>query len=331
MKVAVTGASGHVGGNLVRALLAEGHEVRALYVQDCRPLEGLPLEKQTADVLDPSSLERAFEGMDTVFHLAGRITIHGDPDGTVWRTNVEGTKNVCDACQKKGVRKLVHFSSIHAIQHNPWDSPLDETRNCADDGRGPCLTYDRTKSGGEHQVQEAVKKGLDAVIVNPTAILGPIDYKPSAMGAVVLLLARRQLPGLVDAGFDWVDVRDVCAGAMAAAKKGRAGERYLLGNRWRPFSDLAGLVGKEAHVKAPRFVSPMWLAKFGTPFAVAFSKLKGQRPLFTSESMETLDTSHRDIRHSKAEKELGYSARPLEETIADAVKWFRDNGQIAKA
>lgn len=328
MKVAVTGASGHIGGNLVRALLAEGHEVRALYSRDTRPLEGLALERRAADVLDRASLESAFEDREVVFHLAGKITVVGDPDGSVGRINIEGVRNVCEACLAKGVRRLVHFSSIHAFQHDPWDQPLDETRPLAVDAPGVCLTYDASKARGEHVVREYLAKGLDAVIVNPTAVLGPIDYKPSAMGAVVLMIAQRKLPMVIDAGFDWVDVRDVAQGAIAAATKGRRGEKYLLGGKYRPFEDLARLVGKEAGVKVPSLKSPIWLSKLGIPFALAWAHAANTRPLFTSDSLTTLDTSHPDIRHDKAARELGYEPRALEATIADAVRWFRDHGRL---
>jgi dihydroflavonol-4-reductase len=331
MKVAVTGASGHVGGNLVRALLADGHEVRALYVRDQRPLEGLAVDKVKADVLDPASLERAFEGRELVFHLAGKITINGDPDGSVRRINTDGVRNVCESCLKKGVRRLVHVSSIHAFQHNPWNQPLDESRPLADEGGGPCLTYDRTKAGGERVVREYLQKGLDAVIVNPTGILGPIDYKPSAMGQVVLMIAHRKLPSLVDGGFNWVDVRDVAAGAIAAAKKAPKGEKYLLAGSWGHFRDVARIVGREAGVRVPRMTTPVWLAKAGVPFALAWARATGTRPVFTFESLETLDASHHDIRHDKAARELGHRPRPLEETLTDAVRWFREAGMIARA
>jgi dihydroflavonol-4-reductase len=331
MKTVVTGASGHVGGNLVRELLAQGHEVRALYRSDTRPLEGLPLEKRAVDVLDREGLEKAFQGAEVVFHLAGRIVINGDPGGEAMRTNEEGTRNVAEAALAAGVRRLVHFSSIHALQHNPWDQPLDETRPLADEAPGVCLTYDRTKAHGERQVRAAIAKGLDAVIVNPTAIIGPIDYKPSAVGAVALLVARRRLPALVDAGFDWVDVRDVSKGAIAAATQGRKGERYMLSGQWRTFTDLAALITREAGVKLPAFTSPMWLAKVGVPFGLLWAAATQTRPLWTFESLTTLKTSHRQIRHDKAERELGYTVRPLEETCRDIVAWFRGAGMLPKA
>jgi dihydroflavonol-4-reductase len=326
MKVAVTGASGHIGGNLVRSLLAEGHEVRALYRTDTRPLEGLALEKFQADVLEPSSLDKPFQGAEVVFHLAGRITIEGDPDGSVWRTNVEGTKNVCAACLKAGVRRLVHFSSIHALKQLPLDTPLDETRDASDSD----MAYDRTKVAGERAVQEAIQQGLDAVIVNPTSVVGPIDHKPGAMGTALLMMCRRDIPGLVDAGFDFVDVRDVCAGAIGAAKTGRKGERYLLGSRWASICELGAIATDEAGVKPPRLVFPIWLAQVGAPFAVLWARLRKTRPVFTPESMHTLKEGHHDIRHDKAARELGYTARPLEETVRDSVRWFQENGQLPK-
>ncbi len=331
MKTTVTGASGHIGGNLVRELLAQGHQVRALYRSDTRPLEGLPVEVVRCDVLELDAVRRAIAGSELVFHLAGAITVHGDPGGLVRKTNDQGTANVARACLEAGVRRLVHFSSIHALQHDPWDRPLDEKRPLADESKGPCLTYDRTKAAAERQIGLAVAEGLDAVIVNPTAVLGPLDYKPSAMGAVALLVARNKLPALIDAGFDWVDVRDVAKGAVAAALRGRKGERYLLSGHYAPFPVLASLIAREAGVPVPKLAAPVWLAKLGVPFADLWARITGTRPLWTYESLETLRTSHRDIRREKAMAELGYQPRPLAETCADVVRWFREAGMLPEA
>jgi dihydroflavonol-4-reductase len=330
MQVAVTGASGHIGGHLVRSLLAEGHQVRALYASDTRPLDGLALEKIRCDVNEPASLQQAFAGVELVFHLAARISLEGDADGSVWRANVDGTRNVCAACLAKGVRRLVHFSSVHALRSDPLDEPMDEARGFSDEGPLPCMPYDRTKAAAERVVQEAIGQGLDAVMVNPTSVVGPVDYKPSAMGAVLLMIARRELPGLVDAGFDWVDPRDVAAGAIGAAKAGRKGERYLLGGRWASICDLAAFAADEAGVKLPHLVAPLWLARMGTPFAVGWARLRGKRPVFTADSMETLRFSNKDVRHDKAASDLGYSPRPLEETIRDSIRWFQGEGMLPR-
>ena len=189
----VTGASGHVGANLVRALLARGQRVRALIHRDQRGLAGLDVERIEGDVGDLGSLQRAFAGADTVYHAAGMISLLR----TEWRelqaTNILGTRHVVEACRLAGVRRLVHFSSIHALVQEPLDVPVDESRPlvCAVDGRR-CPPYDRSKAVGELEIQEGLARGLDAIILHPTAIIGPYDFKPSHLGEVLLALAKRK-------------------------------------------------------------------------------------------------------------------------------------------
>jgi dihydroflavonol-4-reductase len=277
-------------------------------------------------VRDAAVVEQAVAGAEAVFHLAARITIQGDPDGSVRAVNVGGTSNVTRACLRAGVGRLVHFSSIHALEHDPWDRPLDETRPLVHEDRA--LAYDRSKAAAERVVADAVRDGLDAVVVCPTAVIGPHDHEPSAMGGVLLKIARRRLPGLVDAGFDWVDVRDVVGGAVAALERGRKGERYLLSGRWAHFRELAGAVAAAAGVPLPAFTSPLWLARASAPFAMGFARLTGAAAHLTLDSVETLRTSHHDIRHDKATRELGYAPRALAETAADTVAWYREAGLL---
>ena len=324
--VLVTGASGHVGGNLVRALLAQGRKVRALVRNDTRALEGLDIERVKGDVLDPATLRPAFEGVDVVYHLAAIITIEGDPDGLVRRTNVDGPHNIVEACLHAKVRRLVHFSSIHAFEQPPLLEPLDEKRPLEESRRAPA--YDRTKAAGHRVVLDGVKRGLDAVIVHPTSVIGPYDFKPSRLGQVLLDLYFRRLPSLVGGGFDWVDVRDVVAGAMAAETKGRTGVNYLFSGKWRTVKELAQIAGKQTGVRPPRFTSPLWLAKVGVPFALGWAKLTRSRPLYTFESLHALQYSNQRISCERAQADLGYSARPLEETIADSYTWFREAGML---
>ncbi|MFN7950471.1 MAG: NAD-dependent epimerase/dehydratase family protein [bacterium] len=325
MKVAVTGAAGHVGGNLVRALLERRHQVRAIVYQDTRAVDGLAVERVPADVLDADQVQRAFEGVDWVFHLAAKVSIEGDPDGSVHRTNVLGTRHVVEACLARGVKRLVHFSSVHALRNDPYDVPMDEGRPLADEGHA--FAYDLSKAGSEREVQAGIKRGLDAVIVNPTAILGPSDFKPSRMGQVLVDLHFRRLPALVAGGFDFVDVRDVAEGAIAAAERGRTGERYLLGNEYRPVRELAGLCRDVAGIRPPRFTSPLWLARAGAPFAVAWAKVSGTRPLFTEESLHAL-AGNPNVSHEKATRELGYRPRPLATSVADTYGWLREAGLL---
>jgi dihydroflavonol-4-reductase len=325
MLVAITGAAGHIGANLIRELLARGVRVRALVHSDRRALAGLEVEEARADLHDASSLERAFAGAERVFHLAARISIAPGDEREVHSINVDGTRNVVDACRRAGVRRLIHFSSIHAFASRPVDRAIDEQRPLADDR---ALPYDRSKAAGERLVRDAAARGLDAIVLNPTAVLGPHDYGPSAMGQVLLDLYHGRLPALIEGGFDWVDVRDVVEGALVAADRAPAGARYLLGGERRSVRELATLCARITGRPAPRLTSPMWLARIGAPFATAAARLRGTRPLFTSASLHAL-RNHRLVNHERAARELGYRARPLEDTVEAAYGWFRDSGALA--
>jgi dihydroflavonol-4-reductase len=167
------------------------------------------------------------------------------------------------------------------------------------------------------------------VMVNPTAVLGPHDYAPSAMGAILLALYHRRLPALVDGGFNWVDVRDVCQGAIAAGEKGKRGERYLLGGVYLSVAQLARHCAEITGKSAPRWVAPVWMAQLGTPFAVLYARLTGRPAIFTSASLRAL-TSHQQVSHAKAARDLGYQPRPIRETLADTYAWFEAHGDLAK-
>ena len=322
--VVVTGASGHVGANLVRMLQEKDRSVRALMHRDGRAFEGLDIETVSGDILDSRSLVSAFKGADYVYQLAAHISISKRDAAEAALINVQGTRNVVDACMEAGVRRLVHFSSIHALSSEPRDEVIDESRPLA----GPSApVYDRSKVDAERIVLEAVEKGLDSIIVNPTAILGPCDFKPSYMGRFLLALYHRDFKSLVRGGFDWVDVRDVVQGALAAEQRGRKGERYLLSGTWLSVPDLAALVEDVTGRRAPRFTASMWLAYIGLPFINVFSLMKKKEPLYTKESLHTLQ-NHRFISHEKATRELEYKPRPLLETLRDAFEWFSTQGYL---
>ena len=326
MKIAVTGATGHVGANLVRTLVDGGHSVRALvHAGNKRGLDGVGCEFVDGSLGDRASLERAFAGCERVFHLAARISIVPGDEAAVRAVNVDGTRNVVAACENARIGRLVHFSSIHALSPEPQDAVIDETRALTSSPRMP--PYDRSKADAERLVLDAVARGLDAIIVNPTAILGPHDYGPSAMGRVLLDLYHRKLPALVDGGFDWVDVRDVVAGAIAAADRAPKGARYLLSGARKTVRELAALVEQITGVRAPRLVSPMWLARVGAPFATAVARIAGKQPLYTSHSLHAL-RNHQLVSHEKATRELGYAPRPLVETLTAAYDWFRSAGAL---
>ncbi len=324
MTTVVTGASGHVGGNLVRELIARNRPVRALVHKDRSALEGLDIECVTGDITDKASVRAALEGAEVVFHLAAHISIL-DRDPRVVPVNVDGVRNVAEAALDAGVKRLVHVSSIHAYNMMPATGAIDEDRPRSQ--QPECPPYDASKAAGEAALREVVAKGLDATIVNPTGIIGPNDFRPSRMGEVLLKLATGELPGLVDGGFDWVDVRDVCAGVLLAEEKGQTGRNYILSGNYCRMPELAARAAAITGTRAPRFTSPMWLARFGAPFVTGWSKMTGQRPLYTSAALHAL-RGPREMKHARAKTELGYSPRPLDETLRDTYSWFRSQGTL---
>ncbi|MFC1909890.1 NAD-dependent epimerase/dehydratase family protein [Chloroflexota bacterium] len=327
MKVVVTGATGHTGANIVRALLSQGRPTRALVHVNCKAIEGLSnVEVIHGDILDLESLLDAFAGAEVVYHLAAHISILNDEWQLIESVNVTGTRNVVEACLLCKVRRLVHFSSIHSMSQAYIDIPLDESCSLVESQRSP--PYDRSKAAAEKEVHKGIERGLDAIIISPTAIIGPYDYKPSYFGEALIRMANNKLPVLVAGGFDWVDVRDVIKGAMRAEERAPTGAKYILSGHWVSLHDMALLVEQISGVPAPNFVCPMWLARASAPIISAFDHLAGRRPLYTAVSLKAL-RDNRSISHQKATQELDYHPRAFRETLIDTLKWFDDTGRLA--
>jgi len=324
LRVVVTGASGHLGANLVRALLDAGHQVRALVHTDRRAIAGLNVEIITGDVRDLPSLENAFAGSEIVYHCAGAISLLISEADWLQAVNVGGVYNVVTACRTRRVSRLVHFSSIHALQQQPLDQPIDEDRPLL--SVTDSMPYSQSKAAGEMIVRQAVQNGLDAVILNPTGIIGPYDFKPSHFGSVLLALAQRRLPALIQAGFDWVDARDVAWAALRAADYAPPGSRYLVSGHWVSLPEIAAQIETITGAPAPRLVAPLWLAKFGLPFA---GLLRGpdDRPLFTAVSLDALHDNP-NVSSVRARQELNYAPRQFAATLGDTLQWFQEAGWL---
>ena len=325
MKVAVTGANGHIGANLCRSLLKKGYSVKTLSYKDTRAIAGLNVENITGNVLEVESLKDLISDVDVVFHLAVIISIQGDSGGRMHKVNVDGTRNIINVCKNFGNKRLIHYSSIHAFEQHPLDKLLDETRPLVGD---KAFKYDKSKVASEKLVLEAARNGLDAVILSPTAVLGPYDFKPSLMGYVLLNLYNRKFPALIPGGYNWVDARDVAEGSISAIEKAERGEKYLLGGNYHGIQELGNLVEKITGKKPPKLISPLWLAHVGVPFSTIYNKLANKPSLFTHESLQILKNSNKHISNEKAKKVLGFSPRPLEETIKDSITWFKNNNYI---
>jgi len=319
--IVVTGASGLVGGNLVRALLAQGRPVCALVHRDHRTLDGLNVDIVSADITDPSSLQQAFRGADIVYHLASSISISTENWDELERVNVLGTRNVIEACLQNNVRRLLYFGSIHAYDHAPFDQPMDESR--------PLLTgdhihpYERSKALAEMETRRSLDRGLDSVILIPTAIAGPFDFRPSYFGQAIQLLARGHIPALVQGGYDWVDVRDVVDGAIKAEQLAPRGSRYILSGHWHSLKEVAQFTSKITGKPVPRFTVPIWLAQLAQPVMAKLAQVNGKQQIYTRPMLNAMKSNH-NISHARATWELGYSPRPFQQTIADTLNWFKE-------
>jgi dihydroflavonol-4-reductase len=322
--ILVTGATGHVGNVLVRELLARKQSVRAMVLpnDNCASLEGLEVERVTGNVLDPASLDRAMNGVDVVYHLAGIISILPGAEGLMRKVNVDGVRNTAQAALKANVRRMVHISSIHAFQRMPHGVCIDEHVPFAPDS--PAGAYDRTKAEGTLAVLETVAQGLDAVIACPTGIIGPYDYLDSEMGNVIRNFAQKRLHFLVKGAYDFVDVRDVATGLTLAAEKGRTGETYILSGARIEIAQIKQIVQEFVGIHTPHIVAPMWLAEVFARIAEPFYRLTHAIPKFTQYSLRTV-RDNCDFSHAKAQTELGYTPRPLRESITDVLRWRKLN------
>jgi len=326
----ITGASGHIGGVLARVLADQGdpRQVRAIFREGKGTAADLDIEWIGGDILDQESLVAAFSGAETVFHLAALVSMDPGRAEEIHTTNVSGTRNVVEAALRCGVRRLVHVSSIHAFNQYPLDEVLDESRGPADGPRN--AAYDRSKAAGEKEIRRGIDRGLDAVILNPTSVIGPFDGVPSYMGHVFLDLHRRRIPAQVAGGFDWVDVRDVVAATVAAETKARCGENYLLSGGWDSVRNLALLSEQATGVPVSRFVVPLFVARLWAPFQVMLDRSQGRRPLYTPAAVRVMSNSNRRISNAKARSELGFEPRPLADSVRDTYRWFDEQGMLGE-
>ncbi|MDD5397753.1 MAG: NAD-dependent epimerase/dehydratase family protein [Dehalococcoidia bacterium] len=327
MITAITGASGHVGINLVRALISRGRKVRIITHSSTLGLETLEVEQRNGDVNDQDSLIRAFEGVSIVYHLAAYISLLMSDRITCNAVNIEGTRNVIEACRRNNVNRLVHFSSIHSLCNEPLDVPIDETRPLVESPKS--APYDLSKASGERLIRQAAREGLNVVIISPTAVIGPYDYRPSHFGQALIMMAEGRIPILLEGGFDWVDARDVAEGAIKAEQTAAAGANYLLSGTWLSVKEIAAIVSLITGRRPPALVCPAPVAGVCAPVVTTISRWTGVRPLFTSVSLKAL-AGNRNISHAKATRELGYEPRPIKQTLSDTINWFLDNGFIKR-
>jgi len=314
LKATVTGATGFLGNQLCRTLVECGYTVRVTIHKHRGEglFDGVDVEFCNASLYDEESLFRACSGVDVVFHCAALVDITRKRKKELWECNVLGPRNMVRAVLRAGCSRLVHVSSIHAIEHNSQTEWVDETLPLDSNSSIP---YNRSKALGQQEVLQAIQKGLDAVIVHPTGIIGPRDLRPTPTGRMLQAMYEGYLPALVAAGFDWVDVRDVCSGIVSAAEKGRRGSAYLLSGHWVTFGQMAQAMANITGRKLSRLSLPVWIAYASLPFNWLFSRAIRTEPLYTAVALRILMDSNRNISCDRAKEELDYHARPFLDTM----------------
>jgi dihydroflavonol-4-reductase len=323
----VTGGTGFVGSAVVRALLEAGHDVRVLARpnSDRRNVADLAVKVVEGSLEDTPSLARAVAGCRYLFHAAADYRLWVPDPAQMFRANVEGTRVLMKAALDAGVERVVYTSSVATVGLVSEGTADEQTPSTLEDMVGP---YKRSKFQAEGVVRDLVAaRGLPAVIVNPSAPVGPRDHKPTPTGRLILEAARGNMPGYVDTGLNIVHVDDVAGGHLAAAEKGLIGERYILGGENLPFATILAEVARVAGTRAPRIRVPYSVA-YPVAIAVEFvARLSGKEPFITLDGVR-MSRKKMYFASTKAARTLGYRPRPARNAIADAVHWFKANGYL---
>jgi dihydroflavonol-4-reductase len=326
MKTLVTGGTGFIGANVVRALLQCGMEVRALVRprSDTRNLDNLDVELVAGDLRDRGSLEAALEGCDTVYHVAAMYALWASDPRQIYESNVTGTVNLLDAAGMAGVQKIVYTSSVATI-----GLPKDGTLGTEDAPLRPeemISHYKRSKYLAEQEVLKYAQRGLPVVIVNPSLPVGPWDVKPTPSGQIIVNFLRGKIPAYVDTGLNVVDVEDVAMGHILAAKKGRIGERYILGHANLTLLEMFHLLEEVSGVRAPRVRIPYGFAYLSACVSEFVANTITHKPPFVTLAGVKLSRKRMFFDASKAVRELGFPQTPAVEALRKAVQWFRVHG-----
>ena len=324
----VTGATGFVGSAVARALAARGYRLRVLVRRgsDRRNLVGLDCENVEGDLNDAASLARAVAGCRFVMHVAADYRIWVPDPAAMLATNVDATRALMFSAADAGVERVVHCSSVAALGLTKDGTPADETTPVSEESI--VGNYQKSKYQAEQVVLDLVRgRGLRAVIVNPSAPVGPRDIRPTPTGKMIKDAAAGRIPAYIDTGLNVVHVDDVAAGHVAALERGRVGERYILGSENLTLAELLRLVAEEAGRPPPRIRLPhelLWPVAIG---AEVVARVSGREPPVTRDHLR-MARKKMFFSSAKAIAELGYAPRPARDAVRDAIAWFRADGRV---
>ena len=335
MKCFVSGAGGFIGANLAHLLAERGHEVVALVRpgSDLRGLEGAKARTVKGDISQPESLREALRGCDWCFHVAASYHLWLRDYAPMYSANVDGVRNVIQAAADAGCSRIVYTSTVGCIglpkEQGGVVTPTDEATPVS--GAQMSNHYKRSKWQGEQVALELAGKGMPVVIVNPSAPVGPRDVKPTPTGQVIVDFLNRKMPAYMDTGLNWVHVRDVAAGNILAAEKGRVGERYILGNaegNWT-MRETLDVLAEITGLPAPKFKVPFAVALAAAYCDEAISSVTGKPPKAPVAGVR-MAKYKMFFNPAKAIRELGLPQTSPRQAFADAIAWFREHGYVKK-
>lgn len=328
MKTLVTGATGFIGANLVRELLKDGYEIKALIRKDSNThnINGLDIEIVYGDLRDKYSLISALKGCNTLYHVAGHYSLWDSDITDIYDINVEGTENMLDVALNMGLEKVVYTSTVGCI-----GIPLNGY--CGNEGSELILSdlhnhYKRSKYLAEVKALKICRKGLPLVIVNPSTPLGPMDIKPTPTGKIIVDFLNRRMPAYMNTGLNLIDVKDVARGHIMAAQRGRIGERYILGNENISMKGILNLLEEITGINAPRIRIPYFLALIAAHINQFISDKITKRPPFIPLAGVRMAKRFMYFDASKAVKELSLPQSPIKNALEESVKWYRENGYV---
>jgi dihydroflavonol-4-reductase len=329
MKLLVTGADGFLGCNVVRVLLERGHQVRALILPERTAflLDGLEIERFNGDLLDPDAVLKAAQGCEAVIHTAAVTRTNPAKSSYLRSVNIQGTRHVIDAVRSNGVGRLIHVGTANTFGFGSKDDPGDETRPYSAFKYN--LDYFNSKYEAHRLViGEVENNGLQALVVNPTFMVGPYDAVPG-FGVIILALYHRRMPGYAVGGRNYIHVRDVAVGIANALERGRIGESYIMGNRNLSYREIFNLIASVVGVSPPRFTYPPFLTKLYGMLCSCRGILPGKPPPMNL-ALARIACDEHYYTSEKAIGELGLPQTPIERAVEEAFIWFRENGYLEK-